>query len=216
MDIVYLLSQVIVFAAYVTLGVTYFVRTKKAVLIYMTVAGGLFLTHYVLLAAWTAVAVNGVCVLRNLWFYYNDRTNKNHEYISLFTCIALLLGFSLVTYATPWDLLSLVAGVATTWGVWQKNVQIYRYTMIFNSACWITYNIYLGSIFAIIGEIALLVSNIISLTIFGVNKIKTFKKQNQELELMILQAVEKLEAEKRQKKKKEKMLQKSKKTKQNK
>lgn len=199
MDIAFILSEIIVVAAYVTLGVTYFVKTKKGILVYLSLAGVFFLTHYALLGAWTGVVVNIVCLLRQLWFYFDDKYNKTKDYLSLFVCIALIVGCSAVTYATPWDLCGIFAGVITTWGVWQKNVQTYRYSMVINSLCWITYNIYLGSVFAVVGELSLLVANVVAITIFNVNWFtqhkfeKTFDEVLQEAEIQDLIIEEKVE-----------------------
>ena len=59
------------------------------------------------------------------------------------------------------SLFSIFATMVYTYSVWQKNIKVYKFAGILVSVCWITYNLYVKSVFGVILESALLICTII-------------------------------------------------------
>ena len=57
--------------------------------------------------------------------------------------------------------MSVAATMLYTYSVWQKNTKVYKWLGVPVSLCWITYNIYISSLFGIILETVLMTSAII-------------------------------------------------------
>lgn len=162
----YIISQIFAFMAYVSVVLTYFAKSKNKILFLVSLAETFFLVHYILLNAFVGAIVTLVCVIRNVWFFVYELKGKNNSITSLIVCLFVVVFTSIFFYAGPWDLFGLIPGIVTTWGVWQKNIAIYHYTMICDAVCWIIYNIHFWSLFAIIGESILLIINTITIIIF--------------------------------------------------
>ena len=162
-DINYIISQICVVIAMLFLASTYFIKSKKWILIFNIPIALFFGIQYVLLGAYTGVAINAVGLIRCVWFYFNDKLGKKKNYISFSVINIMLLVLGIITFKTWVDIWAMLAGFIYTFSIWQSNNTVYRWLALGVSACWITFNSIYGSLFGIIAECILLIVEIVSI-----------------------------------------------------
>lgn len=171
MDTNYIISQLFVVFAMLSLGATYLCKDKKKIvalgILYAILYGG----QYLLLGAMTGFAMNIISIIRNIWFYINAKNNKKNNLIVLIVLIVLAIIFGAISYSNIFSIIPVIASILYTYSIWQDNVKTYRWLALPISALWITYNICSKSIFGIIAELILLIVEII-----GIIKIQKLKK----------------------------------------
>lgn len=162
----YLLSQVLTILMYALLAWTYFLRDKRKIVIVSALSLVANIAAYVLLGAWTGLAMCVVAMLRNLYILCEEKrhgkreTNEKRDYIFL---ALVYLGIILATIPTYEGFLSLFSVFATsiyTYSIWQKSTKVYKFCGIPVGILWIAYNTYVRSILGVILEGILLVASI--------------------------------------------------------
>jgi len=173
MDTQYIISQICVIFAIISLGISYLSKDKTKILILSIIYALFYGTHNFLLGAITGVAMNIISIIRNAWFYINAKNQtKNKLYVLVSLCVlAIILG--MISYTNITSLIPIIATILYTYSVWQDNTKIYRWMALPISALWITYNVCFKSVFGIILELILLAFEIV-----GIIKIKLGEKVN--------------------------------------
>lgn len=159
----YILSQIFIIINYALLGVSYYCKNRKTVLVisFMAViANGL---SYVFLNAYSGLAMCVLALIRNIIFLVDEKKNGKSEKITKKDIIILAILYTIAiisavfTYEGPLSLLSVVGTMLYTYSVWQKKTIIYKFMGIPVGIAWIIYNVYIMSVFGIILETVLLV-----------------------------------------------------------
>ena len=167
MDIAYVFSQIFTVIMYVLLALTYFAKSKRSIVI---ISGASLIANiwaYVLLGAWTGLAMCVVAMLRNIYMLWDEKKHGKSDKITkkdVIFLIAVYIAIILVTIPTYEGFLSLLSVFATslyTYSIWQKSTKIYKFCGIPVGILWIAYNAYVNSIFGVILESALLVASTI-------------------------------------------------------
>lgn len=159
----YVISQVFTIIMYILLGVTFYVKERKSVLILNFIATISIAIAYSLLGAWTGLAMCIVVIIRNTIFLLDEKKNGKRETINktdiiiLVTLYSISIIFAIFSYDGIFSLLSVLATLLNTYSVWQKDIKIYKLLGIPTGILWILYNIYIMSIFGIISESLLLI-----------------------------------------------------------
>ncbi len=162
----YILSQVFTVLTYGLLALTYYAKDRKKVLIInflSLVANGI---AYIFLNAWTGLAMCVVALIRNIIFLIDEKKNGKRESINRTDVIILVILYvisiisAILTYDGFLSLLSVFATALYTFSVWQKKTNIYKLLGIPIGILWVSYNIYIMSIFGIILEAILLICSI--------------------------------------------------------
>lgn len=162
----YIASQVFTIITYVLLAATYYAKNRKAVLVISflsLIANGI---AYILLNAYTGLAMCIVALIRNIIFIVDERKNGKRDEINKKDIIILIILYlvsiisAVFTYEGFLSLLSVFATMLYTYSVWQKKTNIYKLLGIPIGILWILYNIYIISIFGIILEAILLICSI--------------------------------------------------------
>lgn len=165
-DVIYILSQIFTIITYALLGLTYYAKDRKKILVISflsIVANGI---AYILLNAWTGLAMCIVALIRNIIFILDERKNgKNHtinkkDIVILIILYLITIISTVFTYDGFLSLLSVFATSIYTFSVWQKKPSVYKILGIPGGILWILYNIYIKSIFGIILELILLICSI--------------------------------------------------------
>lgn len=163
----YILSQVFTILMYVLLAVTYYVKNRKTVLMISFLSLIANAIAYILLEAYTGLAMCVVALLRNIYFLVDEKKNGKREEIikkDIIVLIVLYIITGISTYFTYEGFLSLLSVFATmiyTYSVWQKKTLIYKLCGIPVGILWVLYNLYVKSVFGVILEAILLVSSVI-------------------------------------------------------
>lgn len=159
----YIISQVFTVIMYILLGITFYVKERKVVLILNFIATVSIAIAYILLDAWTGLAMCIVVIIRNTIFLLDEKKNGKRDTINKTDIIILIvlytisIVFSVFSYDEIFSLLSVAATMLNTYSVWQKDIKIYKLLGIPTGILWILYNIYIMSIFGIILESVLLI-----------------------------------------------------------
>lgn len=165
-SLTYILSQVFTIINYALLGVTYYAKDRKKILVigFLSIVANAI--AYILLNAWTGVAMCVVALIRNIIFWMDEKKNGKRETINKKDIIILVILYSTIVVSTIFtydgflSLLSVFATSTYTFSVWQKKTNVYKLLGIPVGILWILYNIYVKSIFGIILESILLVCSI--------------------------------------------------------
>lgn len=163
----YIISQVFTIIMYILLAITYYLKNRKTVLIVSFLSLIANAIAYILLGAYTGLAMCGVALVRNLIFLVDEKKNGKRDEINKKDIIILIILYiisivsAIFTYDGFLSLLSVFATMLYTYSVWQKKTNIYKLLGIPIGILWVLYNIYVKSIFGIILEGILLICSTI-------------------------------------------------------
>lgn len=161
----YIWSQIFTIAMYVLLAITYYVKDRKKVLIISFLSLIANALAYVLLNAYTGLAMCIVALFRNVYFLIDEKKNGKSEKIGKKDIIVLIILYIIIAISTIFtyegflSLLSVFATMLYTYSVWQKKTLIYKFCGIPVGILWVLYNLYVKSIFGVILEGILLISS---------------------------------------------------------
>lgn len=165
-SLTYILSQIFTIINYTLLGLTYYAKDRKKILVISFLSMIANAIAYILLDAWTGVAMCVVALIRNIIFFIDEKKNGKRETINKKDVVILIVLFSSIIISTIFtydgflSLLSVIATMIYTYSVWQKKTNIYKLLGIPGGILWILYNIYVKSIFGVILEAILLICSI--------------------------------------------------------
>ncbi len=157
----YFISQLLVIIATFSIAITYVSKSKKKILIYFIIYNLFYGIHYLLLNAYTGFFMNLVSIGRNVFFFYNNKRNKENGIMILIVLYSIIIALGIYSYQDFYSLISMSASLLSTYSIWQNDIEKYRYIAIIVSIEFIIYGIHINSIFAIITEIFLLFVEII-------------------------------------------------------
>ena len=159
----YILSQIFTVITYGLLAATYYAKDRRNILIInflSIIANGV---AYLLLSAWSGLAMCVVALIRNIIFLVDEKQNGKRDKINKTDVIILIILYAIsiisaiFTYEGFLSLLSVIATMLYTLSVWQKKTNIYKLLGIPIGVLWIAYNVYVMSIFGTILETVLLI-----------------------------------------------------------
>jgi len=152
---------------YALLAATYYAKNRKSILILSFLSLVTNAIAYILLEAYTGLAMCVVAFVRNIVFMIDEKKNGKSEEIGKKDVILLIVFFGLIIVATAFtyegllSLLSVFATMIYTYSVWQKKTKVYKFCGIPVGVLWIFYNLYVKSIFGVILETILLICSIV-------------------------------------------------------
>lgn len=175
----YIISQIFTIIMYVLLAGTYYMKNRKMVLILNFLSLIANAIAYILLGAYTGLAMCIVALIRNIIFIVDENRNGKRDTINkkdiiiLVVLYAISIVSAIFTYDGIFSLLSVLATMLYTFSVWQKKTNVYKFLGIPIGILWILYNTYIMSIFGIILESILLICSTTGYLIEKRNKKKT-------------------------------------------
>lgn len=152
----YIISQVLVVIYYIIYSSTYHLRDNNKILKALVVATIISAISYILLNAYTGMAMCLVALIRNLLFWKNKKSTRNLIIITMLTIIC-----STFTFNSYFCLFNIIATIIYTYALWQKNTKVYKLLGIIVNGLMIIYNAYIKSIFGVILITASFISSII-------------------------------------------------------
>ena len=163
----YVASQVVTIISYLFLALTYYAKNRKRILILSFLSLIVTGVAYILLNAWTGLAMCIVAIIRNIIFIIDEKVNGKSNKINKKDIIIIVILFvisiisAIFTFDGILSLLSVAATMLYTYSVWQKNTKLYKFLGIPIGILWIAYNLYVKSLFGIILESTLLICSIV-------------------------------------------------------
>ena len=169
LTIAYIVSQIFVIINRVLLIVSYQLKNRKNILIVSLLALLANGVVYILLSAWSGLAMVFVAIVRNIIFMLDEKKNGKSQKITkrdvgiLVVLYVISIISAIFTYEGILRMMSVVATMLYTYSVWQKKTKVYKILGIIIESVWIIYNIYICSIMGVILNISLLISASIGL-----------------------------------------------------
>lgn len=144
-SLTYILSQILVIVYYFIYSCTFHLKDSKKILIFGIIATIISSISYLLLNAYTGMAMCFIAIIRNILF-----TKDKNNILNLILIFILTLFASIFTFNSYFCIFNIIATLIYTYALWQKNTKIYKLLGIIVNALMIVYNIYIKSIFGVI------------------------------------------------------------------
>lgn len=167
------LIQLIGFIGLLFLVLSFQENNRNRILIFILIGQLIFLTHFIFLGAWTAVAMNSVGAIRTLVFQYRGRKNWAGKSIWPIVFILGFFTFGFLAWESWYSILPIIAMSIETVGFWMKNPKTIRFINLFPLPLWFTYNLIVESWPGITSGILIFGSILIGIWRFDLGKIKT-------------------------------------------
>ncbi len=145
LSLAYISSQILVIIYYLIYSWTFHLKDSNKILIFGIIATIISSISYVLLNAYTGMAMCFIAIIRNLLFAKSKKNILNLSLIFILTLIA-----SIFTFDSYFCLFDIVATLIYTYALWQKNTKTYKLLGIIVNGLMIIYDIYIKSVFGVI------------------------------------------------------------------
>ena len=157
-----IIGQALGIAATLVTFASYQFNTKRALLIIQTIATLCTCLSFLFLGATTGFALNIVCLVRNVLFYFSsERPKLQHIFAVLLAIVMVVLG------ALSWQgwisLLMIVALAVNTVFMSLRNLQLFRKSILLTSSMILLYDVFIFSIGGILNEALSIVSSAVGL-----------------------------------------------------
>jgi len=142
------------------------VKRKNNLLIFQLIANTLYTVSYFMLGAISAVLTDVISIIRCICFSISDRKNKKTSiFLLLFLIVITLLIIPLVCKSL-FDFIPILITIIYIISTWQNNMKIVRYSFIGAAFLWIIYNLHVGAIMPLIGNIFEIISGVVAIIRF--------------------------------------------------
>lgn len=150
-------------------------NNRNRILILILTGQLIFIGHFILLGAWTAVAVNSVGAVRSLVFRFREERKWAASAAWPWIFVAAFILFGGLSWQAWYSLLPVAAMSVETVGLWQKNPRIIRIINLFPHPAWFIYNLLQNSWPGMTTEVLIFFSILIGIVRFDLRK-KSEKK----------------------------------------
>lgn len=169
-------GQVFGIVATILTFISYQTNTKKTLLSIQTLATICTCLGFLFLGAKTGFALNIVCIIRNIIFYFEDRTSRfYYPSVAVITLTMVILGA--VSWQGLISLLVIIALFVNTIFISLGNPQLLRKSILVTSTMVLLYNVFVFSIGGITNEAVSIVSSVIGLIRYKKSKHAGMHKQ---------------------------------------
>ena len=156
-----IIGQVLGFVAVIIGFISYQMKTPKAILSVEIVTSIVFASHYLLIGAFTAVALNGLMLVQCIVYFIRAKKGKKGVLVpAIFTCLVLIVGF--LTWSDYTSLFITVGLAIYSFFIGMSNAQVIRFAMFAKAPICFTYNLLVFSLGGILYECSVFTSSLIS------------------------------------------------------
>lgn len=157
-----IIGQALGILATVITGISYQMNTKRSLLLVQTAATACTCLAYLLLGAASGFALNMVCIIRNVVFYFQKSSGEHHMLsASLLAAVMVVLGA--LSWQGPVSLLIIVALAANTIFLSFGDPQLLRKSILATSSLVLLYNIFVFSLGGIANEALAIGSSVVGI-----------------------------------------------------
>ena len=160
-----IIGQALGIIATIITFISYQVNTKRSLLIIQTTATLCTCLSFLFLGASTGFALNIVCIIRNVAFYFQKDKSTVHT-VTAAVLSAAMIALGILSWQGPVSLLIMVALAANTLFMATGNPQLLRKSVIGTSGLILVYNAIVFSIGGMANEGISIVSSIIGIIRF--------------------------------------------------
>lgn len=152
-------------AGFVSVGLffySYQCTEKRKLMVVQTVATALSCVQYLLIGAFSGFALNVVCIIRNLTFYYRDKQKRTDVVLPILFSLCMA-GASAFSWEGTHSLLITLGLVVNTMCMGICSANDFRKTILISSSLILVYNIFAFSYSGILSESISLISVVIGI-----------------------------------------------------
>ena len=160
-----IIGQILAIIAPIITFISSQVNSKHKLLILQTAATLSTCLSYMFLGASSGFALNIVCIIRNIAFFFQDSKSKMNM-ISAIILAAVMGVLGGLSWEGPISLLVIIALAANTIFMSFGNAQLLRQSVICTSSMILIYNIYVFSVGGMINESVAIIASIIGIISF--------------------------------------------------
>jgi hypothetical protein len=154
--------QLIGFGALITLGLSYWQKDKKKIMLWQMAANLVFAIHYFLLSARSGAWSSLFQIIVLIFFALRDKKRWNAIAVGIPVVIAFVF-IGIVTYENPFSVLPILASIIALLPFCQSNNMVIRIAGVLSALTWLVYAIVVHSYSGIVTEIVLTVITFSSL-----------------------------------------------------
>ena len=165
-----IIGQAFGIATTVLSALSYQANTKKKLLFIQSSAIICICISYLLLGADSGFALNLVCLIRNILFYFIKEKTKPY-YVATAIIILLISAVGALSWQGPISLLIILALVINTYFISLGKPQLLRYSLFLTCVMVLIYNVEFHSVGGILNEILSMVSAVIGIIRFRKAKV---------------------------------------------
>lgn len=160
-----IVGQILGILATIITGISYQMNTKRSLLLVQTAATACTCLAYLFLGAASGFALNVVCIIRNVVFYFQKGSGKGHMIPALLLATAMVV-LGALSWQGPVSLLIIAALAANTVFLSFGNPQLLRKSILGTSSLVLLYNIFVFSLGGIANESLAIVSSLVGIVRF--------------------------------------------------
>ena len=160
-----LLGQVLGILATGITALSYQMNTKRSLLLVQTAATACTCLAYLLLGAASGFALNVVCIIRNVVFYFQKNSGKGHMLPAVLLS-AVMVALGILSWQGPVSLLIMAALAANTLFLSLGDPQLLRKSILGTSSLVLLYNIFVFSLGGIANESLAIISSMVGIVRF--------------------------------------------------
>lgn len=162
MNVVYIISQIFGFLAFVISLIAYHRKKKQKIFQTMMIANVLDILHYLLLGAYSGCITKIIALIRNKIIILKEKHKKLNNYIVLAVLFAIYIIAGIVTFKNIFSVLPILAAIIYLYFVWNGNELKVKRVAFYCYFLWLTYNIFVFSIAGIISNVVSILSTLIA------------------------------------------------------
>ena len=174
-------GQVISLIAVILSFVTYQMKSKKGIMVMLSIATGISCIAYALLGGTVALVLNLVSIVRNICFYHKDKKILSSKAVPI--VLALIMGvLSIFTWEGAHSVFFVVGLMLNTLAMGYFGPQKLRMSILLTSSLIMIYNLFIPSIGGTVNEVVAITSSVIGLIRYAnMNKADKAAKEEKEM-----------------------------------
>lgn len=162
MSIIYVISQIAGFIAFILSLIAYHRKKKSKIFQTMMVANVLDIIHYILLGAYSGCITKVIALVRNEIIIIKEKNKKLNNKIVLISLLFIYLVSGVLTYKNIYSILLILAAMIYLYFVWNGNELKVKKCAFYCYFLWLIYNICVFSIAGITSNIVSIISTFIA------------------------------------------------------
>lgn len=157
-----LTGQIISIVAVIVSFITYQMKSKRGIVVMLSIATGISCIAYALLGGTVALVLNLVSIVRNICYYHSDKKILSGKAVPV--VLALIMGvLSIFTWEGAYSAFFVVGLMLNTLAMGYFNPQNLRKSILLTSSLILVYNLFIPSIGGAINEVVAITSSVIGL-----------------------------------------------------
>ena len=163
MNILYILSQIAGFIAFILSLIAYHKKEKEKIFQTMIISDILNIIHYILLNAYSGCITKVIAILRNKIIIIKEKNIKFNNNIILLSLFIIYLIAGIITYKNIYSILPIIAATIYLFITWNADELKTKKCAFYCYFLWLTYNICIYSLAGITSNIVSIISTFIAI-----------------------------------------------------